>query len=122
MKRLHFAFVVGTVSAHFTYLIYLPSGGFLALRWPRTLWLHIPAVVWGVGVVTLNLPCPLTSLEEWSRANAGMDSLPTTGFVDRYIAGHFYPSNRTGTAQALAFAAAALSWGALLWMRVGKRR
>ena len=110
MKNPYFAVVIVTVGAHFAYLIYVPSGGFLALRWPRTIWLHLPAVCWGVGVVALRLPCPLTSLEGWARARAGMDPLPTTGFIDRYVAGLLYPSDRTGTAQALAFAAAAVSW------------
>jgi hypothetical protein len=40
-----------------------------------------------------------------------MDPLPTTGFVDRYLAGVVIPSGRTGAAQALVFAAAAVSWG-----------
>ncbi len=102
-----------TVGAHFAYLAYLPSGGFLALRWPRTTWLHLAMVGWGVAVVALPLPCPLTSLEDWARARAGMNPLPATGFVDRYVAGVCYPSDRTRTAQALAFVAAAVSWVAL---------
>ncbi len=113
MKRAYFAVVVLTAGMHFAYLIYVPSGGFLALRWPRTIWLHLPAVFWGLGIVVLHFSCPLTSLEEWARARAGMDPLPTTGFIDRYVAGVLYPSNATGAAQAFAFVAAAVSWIAL---------
>lgn len=114
MKRRYFALVVATVAAHFAYLAYLPSGGFLALRWRRTFWLHLPAVAWGVAVVALNLRCPLTSLEEWARARAGMGELPEKGFIGRYVDGTVLPADRTGTAQALAFAAAGLSWIALI--------
>ena len=110
MKRMPFAAVVLTVGAHFAYLLYLPSGGFLALRWPRSIWLHVPAVLWGVGVVVFGLPCPLTGIERLARARAGMDPLPTSGFIDRYVDGVLYPANRTGAAQALAFGAAAVSW------------
>jgi Protein of Unknown function (DUF2784) len=110
MKKAHFAVVVVSVGTHFAYLIYLPSGGFLALRWPRTIWLHLASVCWGVAVVTLPVPCPLTSLEDWARAGAGMKPLPSTGFVDRYVEGVLYPPGRTGAAQALAFIAAAVSW------------
>ncbi len=99
-----------TAGVHLAYLAYLPSGGFLALRWPRSIALHIPVVAWGVGVVAFELPCPLTELEQRARARAGMDLLPESGFIDRYVAGTFYPSNRTGAAQALAFCAAAISW------------
>ncbi len=109
--RTRYAFAVAvTVGAHFGYLLYLPSGGFLALRWPRSIALHIPAVGWGVCVVAFGLPCPLTRLEEWARVRAGMNPLPTAGFTERYVAGVFYPSYATRIAQALAFAAAALSW------------
>ncbi len=110
MNRRYVAAVAVTVGAHFGYLLYLPSGGFLALRWPRSIVLHLPAVGWGVCVVAFELPCPLTRLEEWARVRAGMNPLPTAGFTERYVAGVCYPSHATRIAQALAFAAAALSW------------
>jgi hypothetical protein len=113
VKRLYSAGVAATVAAHFAYLLYVPSGGFLALRWPRTTALHVASVAWGVAVVGLKLPCPLTSLESWARRKAQMDPLPTAGFIDRYVAGLFVPSGRIGVAQAVAFAAAAVSWAVL---------
>ena len=121
MKRAYSAVVVATVTAHFAYLAYLPSGGFLALRWRRSFWLHLPTVCWGIGVVAMRFPCPLTWLENWARARAGMDPLPEDGFVGRYVAGAVYPANRTGTAQALAFVAAAVSWITLA-LRAGRSR
>lgn len=105
--------VAATAVAHLAYLLYLPSGGFLALRWRRNLWLHVPVVCWGVGVVTLDWPCPLTALETSARTRAGMDPLPEDGFIGRYVAGVVFPAERLGTAQQLAFAAAAVSWAAL---------
>ena len=90
--------MVATVGVHFGYLIYVPSGGFLALRWPRAMVLHVPTVAWAAAVIGLQRPCPLTSLESWARRRAHMDPLPTTGFVDRYLAGVLIPSGRTGAA------------------------
>jgi hypothetical protein len=119
---MRFAAVVLTVGAHFTYLVYLPSGGFLALRWPRSIVLHVPVVIWGVGVVVFELPCPLTELERWARTRAGMDPLPASGFIDRYVAGVFYPADRTGAAQTLAFSAAAVSWAAFASKRKRRNR
>jgi hypothetical protein len=113
MNKPYSAAVAATAGAHFAYLVYVPSGGFLALRWPRTIWLHLAAVCWGVGVVALRWRCPLTSLEDWARARAGLGPLPETGFIDRYVAGVLYPAHRTGAAQALAFVAAAASWIAM---------
>ncbi|MBB3602324.1 hypothetical protein FHT40_001957 [Mycolicibacterium sp. BK556] len=117
MKKVHLAIVVASVVAHFAYLIYLPSGGFLALRWRRTVWLHVPTVCWGAAVASLDLPCPLTALEQRARAAAGMEPLPESGFVGRYVAGVVFPANRTGIAQSLAFIAAAVSWVALAVQR-----
>ncbi|MCX2932481.1 DUF2784 domain-containing protein [Mycobacterium sp. CVI_P3] len=110
MKKVHFATVIAAVVAHFGYLIYLPSGGFMALRWRWTFWLHLPAVCWGIGVVATDLPCPLTMLEQRARKLAGMDRLPETGFVGHYVAGVLVPADRTRVAQSLAFLAAAVSW------------
>lgn len=125
MKKPYAAVVAVTAGAHLGYLIYLPSGGFLALRWPRTRRLHLAAVCWGAGVAALGWSCPLTSLERWARARAGMDALPEAGFIDRYVDGVCYPAGRTRTAQALAFAAVAASWVAATapaTPRGGKRR
>ena len=55
MSRTASASVVLAVGAHFAYLLYLPSGGFPALRWPRSIALHIPTVLWGIGVVAFGL-------------------------------------------------------------------
>jgi hypothetical protein len=117
MRKAYFTVVVATVAAHLAYLIYLPSGGFLALRWRRALWLHVPVVCWGVAVVTLQSRCPLTSLEAWARQRAGMDALPESGFIGRYVADVVLPTDRVGTAQKLAFSAAASSWVALAIQR-----
>ncbi|BBZ45141.1 DUF2784 domain-containing protein [Mycobacterium parmense] len=110
MRRPYSGVVAAVAGLHFAYLCYVPAGGFVALRWPRTIVLHVPAVAWGVAVVGFNLRCPLTALESWARGRAEMEPLPAAGFVDRYVEGRLIPRGRTGGAQALAFIAAALSW------------
>ena len=70
-------------------------------------------VVWGIAVVTVQLPCPLTWLEQRARDRAGMAALPPDGFIGRYVAGVVYPADATRHAQTLAFAAAASSWAVL---------
>lgn len=119
-RKRYAAAVVATAGAHFAYLLYVPGGGFLALRWPRTLIAHIAAVGWGVAVVALRLPCPLTALEDWARRRAELEPLPPAGFIDRYIEGQWLPTGRVGVAQAAAFAAAAASWGVVAAHRSGR--
>lgn len=110
MAFVYATLVILAVGAHFAFLIYVASGGFLALALRRTIWLHAVAVAWGAAVVVGKLPCPLTWFESWARAQAGMGPLPDSGFIDHYVAGVVYPANATGVAQALAFSAVLVSW------------
>lgn len=85
--------VVLTVVVHFAFVGYGVVGGFVALRWPRTIWLHVPVVIWCVAIEVVDFICPLTALERWARARAGMADLPSDGFIDHYITGVLYPAS-----------------------------
>lgn len=82
------------LALHFGYLAYVVAGGFLAWRWPRTIWTHLLAAGWGLAVVGIPLQCPLTWVEDWSRRQAGEAGL-TAGFIDRYLEGVIYPERYT---------------------------
>lgn len=112
MQPMYIVLVWLVVAAHFAFLIYLPAGGFLALRWRRTIWLHVAAVLWGIASVVLHLGCPLTALERWTRTQAGMTPLGSAGFIDHYITGVVYPSGATGYAQLAIFLVVTVSWAA----------
>jgi hypothetical protein len=74
-----------TVVLHFAALLYIGFGGFLAWRWPKSIFVHVFFVVWGVAInVVPGLACPLTSLEDWFRARQGLGPLPG-GFNEYYI-------------------------------------
>lgn len=79
------------VLGHFAYLGYVVFGGFLTWRWPAAFWPHLVAVTWGVLLITFSLDCPLTAVERWARRRAGQ-SVPTRGFIDRYIEDVIYPA------------------------------
>ncbi|MEZ0366345.1 DUF2784 domain-containing protein [Mycobacterium sp. pUA109] len=111
-----------TVFAHFAFMCYLVVGGFLALRWRRTFWLHVPTAVWGFAINTAHLDCPLTWLERWSRAKAGMSPLPPDGFVAHYITGVLYPTDWLGAVQVVVFSLVAVSWGLYVWQGLRRRR
>jgi hypothetical protein len=111
MHYLYIIVVAAVVAAHFAFIGYLVVGGFLALRWPRTIWLHIVTVMWGFGSVALHLLCPLTSLERWGREHAGMAPLPSAGFIDHYITGVLYPVGLVGVVEAVVFTIVVVSWG-----------
>src|SRR4051794_13880409 len=77
-----FSDVTGVV--HFTALLYIGLGGFLAWRWPRSLFVHVLFPAWGFIVNLLPVPCPLTALEDWFRGMQGLGPLPG-GFNEYYI-------------------------------------
>ena len=96
--------------AHFSFLAYLVVGGFIAWRWPWTIWTHIAVVLYGLFNVIVGWPCPLTHVENWGRARAGEATLPGTGFIDHYIAGVVYPQDNEALVQALVAAVVLTSW------------
>ena len=112
LRRLAMYYLVVALAlvAHFAFLCYLIVGGFAALRWRRTIGLHVPAVLWGIAITTAHLDCPLTWLERWSRAKAGMSPLPPDGFIAHYIIGVLYPASWAGLVPVAVFALVALSW------------
>lgn len=101
------------VVAHFGFLVFVVVGGFLALRWPWVLWLHLPAVAWAIVIVVHGALCPLTYLENELRARAGEASLQG-GFIDTYVEGVVYPARFVGLARALVALAVLCSWSLLL--------
>ncbi|HLV59082.1 MAG TPA: DUF2784 domain-containing protein [Natronosporangium sp.] len=99
------------LTVHAAYLAYVVVGGFLAWRWPRTVWLHLVASAWGLLIVTnpWGWQCPLTYAEHWSRRRAGQEGF-TAGFVDRYLEGVLYPERYTRALQVLVGVLVVVSW------------
>ncbi len=79
-----------TVVVHFAALLYIGLGGFLAWRWPKSIFVHVFFALWGVMVNVLPIPCPLTALEDYFREQQGLGPLPG-GFNEYYIYGDLVP-------------------------------
>jgi hypothetical protein len=107
------------VVVHFGFVLYVMFGGFLAWRLPRTLPFHLAAVAWAIGIVTVEMLCPLTSLENWLRERGGEQAYGG-GFVDRYIEDVLYPEEHTALARALV-AACVVGAYAGRWLRRRRR-
>jgi hypothetical protein len=86
--------------AHALFIAWVILGG-LAGFWKRWLiWLHLPALAWGVLVAGMGWICPLTPLENALRVQAGMQ--PYSGdFIQHYLAPLIYPPALTRATQAL---------------------
>lgn len=79
-----------TMVVHFVALLYIGLGGFLAWRWPRSIFLHVFFALWGIAINVLPISCPFTALEDWFRAKQGLGPLPG-GFNEYYIYGEIVP-------------------------------
>ena len=78
------------VAVHLLFVVFVVIGGLLLLRWPGLIWLHLPAVAWGVFIEFSGGICPLTPLENQLRLEAGQDAY-SGGFVEHYRFGTNYP-------------------------------
>jgi hypothetical protein len=83
-----------TVLLHLAFVLFVVLGGLLALRWPRVLWWHLPAVVWGALVEFTGWICPLTPLENWFRIR-GDQAAYDSDFVMEYVLPVLYPASLT---------------------------
>ena len=75
--------------AHAAFVAFAVFGGWLALRWPRLAWAHVPAFVWGAAVELFGWPCPLTALEDSLRGGGSGD------FLGRALLATLYPEGLT---------------------------
>jgi hypothetical protein len=86
------------VLLHFAFVLFVILGGLVVLRWPRVVYLHIPAAVWGALIEFSGWICPLTPLEHSLREQAGEVGYKG-GFIDHYILSVLYPSGLTRNIQ-----------------------
>lgn len=78
------------VIVHFAFIVFVGLGAFLALRWRRAAWLHLPAAAWGAAIEFSRGVCPLTPIEQGLRVAAG-DAGYSGGFIEHYLLPIIYP-------------------------------
>lgn len=88
------------VLLHFAFVLFVACGGLLALWWPRVIWLHAPAVAWGVLIEFAGWVCPLTPLENRLRRAQG-EAGYEGDFIAHYILPVLYPDGLTRQHQLL---------------------
>lgn len=88
------------VAVHFVFVAFVALGGLLVLRWQALIWLHLPAVIWGVLIEFVGWTCPLTPLENFLRRLAGETGYKTD-FIQHYLIPILYPAALTREVQIL---------------------
>lgn len=84
------------VLLHFGFILFATFGALLIVRWPRLIWLHLPAVVWALTIEVYGGVCPLTPLENWLNQIGGDDGY-NESFIQHYLVAVIYPDHMTKT-------------------------
>ena len=82
------------VLLHLAFILFVVLGGLIVFRWPRFMWLHIPAAAWGAFIELTGRVCPLTPLENRLRIAAGETGY-SGGFIEEYLIPVVYPGGLT---------------------------
>jgi hypothetical protein len=105
---------------HAGFIAWAVFGGLALLRWPRLVWLHLPALAWGVWISASGGICPLTPLEQRLRVAAGQEGWHG-GFIEHYLTAIIYPDGLTRSMQAL-LAALLLAGNIVVYALAWRRR
>ena len=103
---------------HFCFVLFVVFGGLLVLWRRLILWLHLPAVSWGISVEFFQLPCPLTELENWFKQLGGEQGYEG-GFIEFYVSALLY-AHITPQIQ-MVLGAALIVFNAMIYFYVFKR-
>ncbi len=88
------------VALHAGFILFALLGGALLVRFPKLVWLHVPALAWGSWIAASGNICPLTPLENRYRTLAGAGDY-SGGFIDHYLTPVIYPEGLTRGTQAV---------------------
>jgi hypothetical protein len=58
---------------HLAFVLFVVFGGLPVWRWPRLVWFHLPAVLWGGWIEFSGWTCPLAPLENLLRRSGARD-------------------------------------------------
>ena len=83
-----------TLIIHFGFIIFVVFGGLLFIVSTKIIYLHVPALIWGIYIELAHSLCPLTHLENWFLQKANLTTYPE-GFIQNYLLPIVYPKNLT---------------------------
>lgn len=109
-----------TLVLHLSFIIFVLFGGLLALRKRFWLWVHLPAMLWGLWVEWAGWLCPLTPLENYFRRLASGQEY-SESFVEHYLVPLIYPDQLT-VSQQWVLGAVALGINIVIYLYVFRTR
>ena len=87
-----------TLIAHIIFILFVVFGGLIFFIFPKIIYMHIPALLWGIYIELTNSVCPLTYLENWFLNKAELATY-SNGFINNYLYPIIYPEVLTNNIQ-----------------------
>ena len=87
-----------TLIVHFAFIIFVVFGGILFLISTKIIYVHVPALIWGIYIELTHSICPLTHLENWFLQKVNLKTY-SEGFIQNYLVPIVYPKNLTENLQ-----------------------
>ena len=83
-----------TLIVHFAFIIFVVFGGILFFISTKIIYVHVPALIWGIYIELTHSVCPLTYLENWFLQKVNLTTY-SGGFIQNYLVPIVYPKNLT---------------------------
>ena len=87
-----------TLIVHFSFIIFVVFGALLFFVSTKIIYVHVPALIWGIYIEITHSICPLTYLENWFLQKANLTTY-SEGFIQNYLVPVVYPMNLTDDLQ-----------------------
>ena len=87
-----------TLIIHLIFILFVIFGGLFFFTFSKIVYLHLPALLWGVYIELTNSICPLTYLENWFLYQAGLSTY-SNDFIHNYLFRIIYPEDLTADIQ-----------------------
>ena len=87
-----------TLIAHLIFILFVIFGGLLFFIFSKVVYIHLPALLWGIYIELTNSVCPLTYLENWFLNKAELATY-SNGFINNYLYPIIYPEGLTNNIQ-----------------------
>ncbi len=118
MWYLLFADVIAFV--HLLFVLFVTFGALFVFRWPRMVWIHGPALLWGLIVEFAGAICPLSPLESRLRLLGG-EAGYAEDFLSHLLLTILYPESLSRGLQ-FALGASLLLLNISLYVWIWRRR
>lgn len=105
---------------HLAFIVLVVAGALLVFRYRWFAWVHVPVAAWGAFVELTGRVCPLTTLENTLRINAGQQGY-SVSFIEQYLLPVIYPAGLTREMQ-LGLAGFVVAINAILYFLLWRRR